>query len=304
MAGGRGRSASVNPSSGSSAAGSTTSAAATGSGAAFPQRGRSAARPVHVPAFQSKNVRFWFVQLESMFRTSGITDDQTRYDYVVQALDLAAAANINDLLETPPLLDQYETVKDALIDRMGKSEDARIKQLLSNEPMGDRRPSQHLRHLQSLAGANFSDAALASIWLNSLPADVQPIVAAASDLTLDKRADQADRIMDVAGGRRQVAAFSAAASTGAALAVEEQIAALTQQISSLSKTVKSLAQRGPDGASKPKQARSKSPGPQHSKRPQQDSICWYHRRYQESAQKCQPPCSWKPQVQGNGQDRQ
>lgn len=289
------RSASVN----TGGSGGTASATGSGNGGDTPPRGR-ASRPIHVPAFQSKDVRFWFVQLESMFRTSGIADDQTKYDYVVQALDLNAAANIKDLLESPPLRDMFDAIKDALIDRLDRSEDARITQLLSNEPMGDRRPSHHLRHLQALAGSNFSDAALASIWLNALPAEVQPIVAAASDLSLDKRADQADRIMAVAGGRRHVAAVSQSAASG----VEDQIAALTNQISSLSKTVKSLAQREQDGAPKPKQARSKSPAPRPGKKAPADGLCWYHRRYQAEAQKCQPPCSWKAAASGNGQDRQ
>ena len=139
------------------------------------------ARSLHLPAFQSKDVRFWFLQVEAMFRTHKITDDQSKFDYVITALDVTAAADIADLLENPPDDDMFITLKKALIDRLAVSEAARIKRILSNEQMGDRTPSQHLRHLRSQAGTNFSDAALTSIWLDTLPSDVRLVVAGGDD---------------------------------------------------------------------------------------------------------------------------
>jgi hypothetical protein len=249
-------------------------------------------------------VRFWFVQLETLFRTSKISDDQTMYDYVLQSLDLNVASDIADLIEEPPEEDRYETIKKTLIDRLGKSEDARIKAALSNEPLGDRTPSQHYRYLLSNAGQNFSAEALAIIWANALPHNVRAIVTSAADLAIEKRAEMADRIMDITGTRGGVAAIAASGSADPSSSLENQLSAITKQISSLSKTVQSLAKRdGQDGATKPKVRRDKSPAPRNG--PAKDGLCWYHRRFKADATKCSPPCNWNPaDNQGNGNARQ
>ena len=174
-----------------------------------------AAKPVSVPTFQAKDVEFWFLQVEAMFRTGNVTGDQSKFDYVVKALDLSAATDIRELLRNPPDEDMYGALKKALIDRLALSESARIKKILSNEQMGDRTPSQHLRHLQNVAGDSFSETVLLSIWMQALPPDVKLIVAGdAENLALDKLASMADRILDVAGTRRRATASIHAAATG------------------------------------------------------------------------------------------
>lgn len=268
---------------------------------------RSPARPpqksVHLPHFQSKDVEFWFLQVEALFRTGGVTDDQSMFDYVIASLDLAAASDIRDILKDPPETNKYATLKKALIDRLAVSEAARIKRTLSNEPMGDRTPSQHLRHLQQVAGSNFSDSVLTSIWMAALPADVKLIVAGDADtLALDKLAAMADRIMDVAGSRRSGTSVHAVSSDPAPSSSE--ISALTKQINALTQEFRKHLPRSdkPDGPSKAKQPRSKSPAPVRNQPEATDGVCWYHRRFKEKATKCTAPCSWEKES-GNGQSQ-
>ena len=253
---------------------------------------RSLGKAVHLPPFQAKDVRFWFMQVEAMFRTARITSDQAKFDHVITALDITAAADIRELLETPPDEDLYATLKKALIDRLAISEAARIKRVLSNEQIGDRTPSQHYRHLMSQAGSNFSEAALKSIWLDTLPSEVKLIVAGNEDLTLEKLAAMADRIVDVSGSRRHVAAVGERPVS----AVDEQISALAKQISSLSEVVKKHVSRSAtaEGAPKPKQKRAKSPAPASRPDSSSNGVCWYHRKYKEKALNCSEGCTWTP----------
>lgn len=239
-----------------------------------------------VPHFQARDVKFWFYQLEAMFRTNGIDDDQDKFDTVITAIDLNVASDISDLLEEPPEEDKYEFLKEKLIERLAVSEAARIKRILSNEQIGDRTPSQHYRHLVSTAGQNFSDAALRSIWLNSLPVEVRTVVAGLDHLTPDQQAQTADRVMEVAG-RRQVAQVDTNKS-----APDSAVAKLEKQISALTKKVDKFIGRAAsqiDGAETPTKSRSASPAKKSKSTP---GLCWYHAKFGAKAKKCSAPCSW------------
>ena len=61
-----------------------------------------------LPEFWNKLPDVWFARIEAQFNTRGITEDQTKYDYVVSTLDVNTAEEMQTLLgkinETP-----YET---------------------------------------------------------------------------------------------------------------------------------------------------------------------------------------------------
>lgn len=271
------------------------------------------AKPITLPPFQSRNLKFWFVQAEAMFRNGNVTSEQAKYDYVLAAMDVTAACNIQDLIDNPPEEDQYATLKQTLMDRLAEAEQTRIQRLLSSEPIGDRRPSQFLRHLQSLAGDNFSAAAVRTIWLDSLPSDVNLIVAGASaKLTQDEASAMADNVYDVAMKRRSVAAVSinppvASSSSGSSsgskkadrtAALEKQIAALTKRLDRVTRE----RNKQPAGGSPAKQKRKNSPPPQQQP---DDTVCWYHRRFKDQATKCTKPCNWvESEESGNGSNQQ
>lgn len=261
----------------------------------------AASTSLHLPPFQAKDVRFWFLQVEAKFRTAKVTDDQTKFDHVITAMDVTAAADIRDLIDPPPEENVYQTLKDALISRLEVSEKARIQRLLSNEQMGDRKPSQHLRYLRSLAGTNFSGAALLSIWQDALPSEVKMIVAGAPNLTTDQLADMADRIMDVAlPQRRSVAAVTnQPAAVDPMDALVKKVDALSKKFNSFSRSAGSSTQTKRANTTDNSASVASTAVPAASKK----GICWYHLKFQEEAQKCTPPCSWKAPA-GNGQSQQ
>ena len=79
---------------------------------------------------------------------------------------------------------------------MSTSREQDVRQLLSHEEMGDRKPSQFLRHLKSLA-PDVPDDFLHTTWASRLPTHVQAILAGQTEGSLDSASHLADRICEV-----------------------------------------------------------------------------------------------------------
>ena len=74
------------------------------------------------------------------------------FDYVIASLSPEFAAEIRDLILTPPEENQNDVLKVQLIKWTAASEQRHLQQLFSSEELGDRKPTQLLRRLQQLAG--------------------------------------------------------------------------------------------------------------------------------------------------------
>ncbi|GFQ96293.1 uncharacterized protein TNCT_501911 [Trichonephila clavata] len=73
-----------------------------------------------------------------------------------------------------------------------------IRKLLSGEELGFRKPSELHRNMKwRPESLNVDDKLMMELFLQRLPSSVQTILAAVSDLTLDKDAEIADRILEV-----------------------------------------------------------------------------------------------------------
>ncbi|XP_072140708.1 uncharacterized protein [Dermacentor andersoni] len=139
----------------------------------------------------------WFAQVEAQFALAQITQERTRYDYVVAHLDARYASEVRDILANPPTANLYEHLKMQLIRRLSPSEDQKVRQLQSAE-LAERKPSQLLRHMRALAGnMEVQDSLLRALWLQRLPPHVQAILQAQLTLPLDQLAGIADRVIEV-----------------------------------------------------------------------------------------------------------
>ncbi|XP_076384123.1 uncharacterized protein LOC143261982 [Megalopta genalis] len=187
-------------------------------GASYP-RGASAEASVsrvavRMPEFCASDPEMWFGMVERSFEASGITTEATKFGYVLGALNPVYAAEVRDIIMNPPNTGQYQRLKTELIRRLSSSQEQKTRRLLESEEIGDRKPSQFLRHLRGLAGNNVSDSVLRTLWMGRLPSSMQVILATQKDAEMDKVADLADAIAETMGPRTQVAeasAFTAAA---------------------------------------------------------------------------------------------
>jgi len=200
---------------------------------------------VRIPPFWSEEPELWFMQLEGQFTLCGISDDEAKYAYVLSKIEPKQAREIKDIITRPPTTDKYRTLKLVLIQRLTDSQEQRIRQLLDREELGDRKLSQFLRHLSTLAGSTVPTELIRTLWLGRLPPQIQAILATRAGDRLEDVADQADRIYEI--GTKAVVATtsqspgqqqpSTSQSTAEAqiMMLTKQMAALTVQMSKLTK---------------------------------------------------------------------
>jgi hypothetical protein len=131
-------------------------------------------------------------------------------------------------ITSPPEKDPYSVLKTELVTRLSPSREERIRQFLTLE-MDDRKPSQFLRHLRSLA-PDVPDDFLRSIWSSRLPPNVRAILACQSEDDLDAADRCADRIIEAAPPPTLATVVPLADSN----AITQQIEDLSRQVGALS----------------------------------------------------------------------
>jgi hypothetical protein len=227
-----------------------------------------------IPPFWKTNPALWFSQLETQFVVSGISSDTTKYHTVVGLIEARVLSEVPDLILQPQTTLLYQTLKTRLLDRFTDSEERRLKKLLRDIDLGDRKPSTLLCEMRSLSTGAISEDVLKSLWLQRLPNQMQAILTVSSE-TLNKLALMADKIADATDLHeiRSVAAPT--------ISVES----LGQQIATLTKQVEKLMSRRSNSRSRNRQHRSAS----RDNKP----LCWYHFKFGNQATKCQPPCNFK-----------
>ncbi|CAH2216933.1 jg1259, partial [Pararge aegeria aegeria] len=163
----------------------------------LPQTGTVNGITVKLPTFWREKPVIWFAQAEAQFEIAGIKQDSTKYGYVLSMLDERMAEDVEDIIESPPADNKYDHLKRELIARFSVSKEQRVRELLNNVQLGDRKPSAFLRHLRSLAGSSNNDEGIIrELWMRRLPQEVQRILMAQRDLPLDKVAEIADTIVE------------------------------------------------------------------------------------------------------------
>lgn len=128
---------------------------------------------------------------------------------------------------------------------------------------------------------------LRELFLQRLPANVRMVLASAdASMTMDKLADMADKVMEVA--TPNVAAITGTQANPVDSSGFQQ---LRDEVSRLNDLVASLAIRSRRcSSSRNRQVLSPAPaGPTASNSTPEDELCWYHA---DGARKCRDPCSW------------
>jgi hypothetical protein len=126
---------------------------------------------------------------------AGISNELTQFYHVISQSDEKYVAEVDDIINSPPLRDPYTTLKTELIKRLCPSKDQRTRQLFEFEEMGDRKPSQFLRHLRSLA-PNIPNDYLRILWTSHVPTNIRTTLAGLPEVELEAAALCAVRIME------------------------------------------------------------------------------------------------------------
>ncbi|CAN7938888.1 unnamed protein product, partial [Ixodes hexagonus] len=255
-----------------------------------------------LPKFWAEDPTLWFVQVENKFRLHRITSQIRQYEFLIDALPPQAATEVRDILLSPLGDTPYDTLKEALVTRLVASEQRRLQQLLSAEELGDRRPSQFLRHLQHLLGdkaASIDAAILCELFLQRLPPPVRVGLAVDHRLPLVELAELADRIMEVSSPT--IGATQRTSDLTSDIAeLRQALKDLTAEVSELRRDSRQRAQsrrRCSQDRTDQRFGRDSFRRPSPPPRASRSSNCRYHRQFGSEAHNCQAPCDWD---QGNG----
>ncbi|GBM49586.1 Transposon Ty3-I Gag-Pol polyprotein [Araneus ventricosus] len=201
---------------------------------------------VKLPPFWKANPALWFVQLEAQFALAGITVDDTKFNYVISAVDSEILNSVSDIILRPPDIDKYTILKKCLIELHSESEASKIRTLLQELELGDQEPSQLLTRMRALAGDTVGEPLLKSLWMGRLPNSTQTILAALSE-DLAGLATVTDKISDLTD-HSNINAVRVTPSTSDARVtqLEQQVTQLTTLVSELSSTIRQTRSRSRD----------------------------------------------------------
>nr|VZH92711.1 unnamed protein product [Spirometra erinaceieuropaei] len=137
--------------------------------------------------------------MESAFSTANVTKELAKYHKLVEVLPASVISQVQSLLAYDPADAPYSTLNAEILRLNSVSDRRRYHQLLREESLGDRKPSELLRRMRSLLGdRQDDDKFVKEMFLERLPADVQTILASGSqDLTVSQLAEIEDRMTEV-----------------------------------------------------------------------------------------------------------
>ena len=277
-----------------------------------------------IPSYNPTNIPVWLSQLNALFSAKKITSQTSKYAYVVEKLPTDVAAEVVDLLDHMPEDKPYDTLKNAIIKRMGTSDGKKLHDLFYNLTLGHMTPSQLLRKIKSLLGSNtMSETVLKKLWTDKLHTHTPQILASLpEDLELERVSEIADRIHEN-NQNQNVYATSynstndatprntpTPTNTTSQTTTPDMLTELLQGMENLSLQVQNLVKlkasqhSRPDRTSSQNRRRNRSNSPPRRRRT--FDTCWYHFKFGCEARKCIKPCNFdsttptSTQNQGNG----
>ena len=128
---------------------------------------------IKLPTFWTSEPHVWFAQAEAQFNIRGITADDTKYYYVLSALDQTTATRLLDLIQRPPTENKYTALKDRLLDTFGLTERERASRLLHFRTLGDSKPSSLMDEMLALLGDHHPCLLFQQLFLERLPEDIR-----------------------------------------------------------------------------------------------------------------------------------
>ena len=248
------------------------------------------ATAVRLPPFWSGNPQVWFRQVESVFalRNPQITVQQTKFNYVIQALDNITADRVQNIILSPPD-NPYDELKTALVRAFGKTQPEKDQELLNLNGMGDKKPSELLQHMRNL---NVDPETLfKALFLAQLPSEVRRILASSEKTEIEDLALQADRITEASRLTNELQANA----IGNVRKFPGHICAQELQANAIGNARKFPGHICAQDKNQRVNTRSDQTWPCLP------GLCKYHSKFGEHARSCLPPCKFQTASKtGNG----
>lgn len=253
---------------------------------------------VRVPPFWKQNPQLWFRQLEAQFANSAIVNDLTKFNTIVGVIESDILSAVSDIVLNPPAANLYDTIKQRLIQQFSDTENKKLKSLLNDLTLGDMKPSDLLRKMRELSCGKVGDDLLKTLWLQRLPVTIQTVLAISND-NLNQLTVMADTMFDIT----DIASIQAIKTKTDKTPLATTLDDLVHVVYQLDDKIKNLK---PDFRESRKSNR-RSLQNRATKEATADSIqgpCFYHKRFNNKAIKCKPPCNFQALNSENSKAKQ
>ncbi|GBN26285.1 Transposon Ty3-I Gag-Pol polyprotein [Araneus ventricosus] len=248
---------------------------------------------VKIPSFWIDKPEIWFYQVEVQFKISGITAEETKFNYLISQLDPKFVENVWDIIRSDSQT-KYTDSKTRLLNLFKESENARIQRLITGIDLDDLKPSQLLQKLRSVATSDVSENLIKTLWLGKLPDSIKNILIVSKEDT-DSLAIMADKICDMSP---KTEIYSTSYEHNSSNELLDRVKNLEQQISALCIRTGARPRTRKNNYFR-NRSRSRS-NRRHDFNPK-GKLCYFHFRFGTKCfpDKCQPPCSWNQKPQEN-----
>jgi hypothetical protein len=222
---------------------------------------------VKLQPFDINQPALWLRQAESIFRRKHITQQIDRYDILLAHLPTNVLVAVADIINTveDDTADAYNRLKARLLSTYGKTDWELATALYDHPGLGDNKPSHLMNSLLSMLPPGESPGVLfLTLFMRRLPTYIRDQLATLPSRDPQQLALHADKIWTSHGGAT---------------------AAINQLTAAAVVPTPSTSRPGTPG-------RRQSPSPRRTASP--GRWCFYHKKFGDRAQRCQPPCSYRP----------
>ncbi|XP_052870960.1 uncharacterized protein LOC128276543 [Anopheles cruzii] len=238
-----------------------------------------------LPSFWEEVPEVWFVQAEAEFEISRVTQERTRYSYLISALPKETLAKVLDIIKAPHPEQPYTHLKEQILARLSSSEETRLSKLLYHVEIGDRTPSDFFRHMVQLAGysTDLSVNLIQKLWKSRLPKQIEIALIAVDTKEHAEQLKIADRLWECtqSNGIAQVEQNN-----------NSELSEMRREIGELREMLKGLNTRGRSNSRSRGEFQGDRSPSRSGSRQRQYATCWYHYRFGKNAKKCIQPCNF------------
>lgn len=227
---------------------------------------------VNLGEFWPQAPNAWFAAAELKFEVAGIHSERERFAHTVGAMGFNTLRHVMDLVERPPQVQPYTTLKGRLVLAHDLSPVQKAAKLLQLPTTSDCRPSEILASLLEFCPPGEENTAIfRATFTTRLSPNIQVHLAGSEMVDLKQLALAADRLW-LCHGPQHVAAVQK-------MEEEDTVAAL------------SGGAKGKQFFRKKKLSEGKQ---QQSKKSWAESLCWKHAQYGAKAHNCADAqaCTW------------
>ncbi|HIE74851.1 MAG TPA: hypothetical protein EYP93_01265 [Gammaproteobacteria bacterium] len=147
-----------------------------------------------LPTFWSNKAALWFAQAEAQFGLRSITADDTKFWYLVAALDQDSASQVEDVIKAPPDANKYQMLKDRLTAVFTLSEYEHARAILHGPELGDEAPGKLMNRMLGHLNGREPEFLFRCAFLDRMPEDIKQALIATDLTDCRKMGELADRL--------------------------------------------------------------------------------------------------------------